>query len=119
MCVEVFRFYVVSFILLRETVNILFSFTNSRFGTEYGRECYCGNEVREGSNKVLEIVCSFNCPGDVTQRCGSGLHLTTYALTGTIPPQVDAPPATSKYIGCHTEATTGLALKGVGFSEKA
>lgn len=101
------------------------------FGTEYGREvgspiailqtslklnlqCFCGNFLAEGSKKVPEILCSFNCPGDDSQKCGAGSHLTTYALTGTLIPHVDTP-ALFRSLGCYTEATTGRALAGAGF----
>lgn len=74
-------------------------------------QCYCGNSLSEGSKKVPEIGCSFSCPGDATQSCGAGNHLTTYAVTGTTTPHTDTP-ATYKSIGCYTEATTGRALAG-------
>jgi len=85
------------------------------FGTEYGREVrnlyvdirhhtkypqfYCGSTPAAGSVKVQEAYCSFTCSGDATQTCGARDHLTTYALTGTVPVDTGA---TTTYgsLGC-------------------
>ncbi|KAK7425150.1 hypothetical protein QQX98_000064 [Neonectria punicea] len=49
------------------------------FGTEYGRECYCGNKLNTGSVKAdNQKDCSFTCPGDKTQYCGAGNRLQLY-----------------------------------------
>lgn len=58
-----------------------------------------------------EIACSFPCPGEQSQSCGAGNHLTTYAVVGTTTPHTDTP-AVFKSIGCYTEATAGRALTG-------
>jgi hypothetical protein len=49
------------------------------FGVEYGRECYCGNGLREGSVKAEnQNDCDFICPGDKSEYCGAGLRLELY-----------------------------------------
>ena len=49
------------------------------FGVEYGRECYCGDSLREGSVPAEEQGdCSFLCPGDRTTFCGAGMRLQLY-----------------------------------------
>lgn len=49
------------------------------FGTEYGRECYCGNVLKEGSQKATnQDDCSFPCAGDGTEFCGAGSRLELY-----------------------------------------
>lgn len=53
------------------------------FGVEYGRECYCGNSLREGSVQADdEDECSFPCPGDRSSLCGAGMRLQLYRNSG-------------------------------------
>ncbi|KAM3483607.1 hypothetical protein MY8738_003028 [Beauveria namnaoensis] len=48
------------------------------FGVEYGRECYCGTKLNEGSVKAEQEDCSFTCPGDDSEYCGAGNRLELY-----------------------------------------
>ncbi|KAL2882243.1 hypothetical protein SGCOL_002512 [Colletotrichum sp. CLE4] len=49
------------------------------FGTEYGRECWCGDEFGTGSALAAnQKDCSFPCAGDSTQFCGAGDRLQVY-----------------------------------------
>ena len=49
------------------------------FGVEYGRECYCGNTLKEGSVPAEnQADCSFPCPGDRAYLCGAGMRLQLY-----------------------------------------
>ncbi|KAI8196433.1 WSC domain-containing protein [Colletotrichum sp. SAR 10_76] len=48
------------------------------FGTEYGRECWCGNVLDATSKQAPLTDCSFPCPGDSTQKCGAGNRLQLY-----------------------------------------
>ncbi|KAH8898219.1 hypothetical protein GQ53DRAFT_881242 [Thozetella sp. PMI_491] len=49
------------------------------FGTEYGRECYCGNSVASTSAKLLDpSECNMSCKGNKAQSCGSGRRLQVY-----------------------------------------
>ncbi|PMD60425.1 WSC-domain protein [Hyaloscypha bicolor E] len=48
------------------------------WGTEYGRECYCGNSFGQGSVAAPNSDCSMLCPGDVTEYCGAGNRLSVY-----------------------------------------
>ncbi|KAL7931905.1 WSC domain-containing protein [Trichoderma chlorosporum] len=51
------------------------------FGTEYGRECYCGNVLKEGSqNATNQGDCSFLCAGNSQEFCGAGSRLELYKL---------------------------------------
>ncbi|KAF4508098.1 hypothetical protein G6O67_004522 [Ophiocordyceps sinensis] len=60
------------------------------FATEYGRECYCGNSIQEGSVKAInQNDCSFPCAGDGTGYCGAANRLQLYKLSDsatTMPP---------------------------------
>jgi hypothetical protein len=52
------------------------------FGTEYGRECYCGNVLKQGAAKATnQDDCSFPCAGDGTEYCGAGSRLELYKLS--------------------------------------
>ncbi|KAK2055257.1 WSC domain-containing protein [Colletotrichum caudatum] len=49
------------------------------FGTEYGRECWCGNEFGAGSVLAAnQKDCYFPCGGDSTQLCGASNRLNVY-----------------------------------------
>ncbi|KAL0943409.1 WSC domain-containing protein [Colletotrichum truncatum] len=48
------------------------------FGTEYGRECWCGDALGTGSVEAPLTDCSFPCAGDSTQKCGAGNRLQVY-----------------------------------------
>ncbi|KAH7319166.1 hypothetical protein BKA65DRAFT_609130 [Rhexocercosporidium sp. MPI-PUGE-AT-0058] len=72
------------------------------FGTEYGRECYCGNSFGAGSTVAPTIDCSFTCGGNLYEYCGAGNRLTVYALNGT------ALPSTSSVSSSSTQAPTGV-----------
>jgi hypothetical protein len=51
------------------------------FGTEYGRECYCGNVLNEGSKKAAnQDDCSFPCAGNDKELCGAGSRLELYKV---------------------------------------
>ncbi|KAI1203068.1 WSC domain-containing protein [Nemania serpens] len=61
------------------------------FGTEYGRECYCGSTLQRGSVSAPASDCSQLCGGDPLQYCGNGNRLSVYLLNGT-----DTSPAPSE-----------------------
>ncbi|PVI04908.1 heme peroxidase [Periconia macrospinosa] len=48
------------------------------FGTEYGGECYCGNELKGDLGKGVEAECQFLCGGDKAEFCGAGNRLSVY-----------------------------------------
>lgn len=50
------------------------------FGTEYGAECYCGNEIARASEMVEEGECGMRCKGDRSEFCGGPNRLSVYAL---------------------------------------
>ncbi|KAK4219242.1 putative fungistatic metabolite [Rhypophila decipiens] len=51
------------------------------FGTEYGRECYCGNALNAGSIPAAQSDCSMVCAGNPFEYCGAGNRLELYKLT--------------------------------------
>ncbi|KAI1169114.1 hypothetical protein F5B18DRAFT_9053 [Nemania serpens] len=64
------------------------------FGTEYGDECYCGDEFGEGSVTAPSSQCGMACSGDATELCGAGDRLSVYELTPTTPPDTPDEPDT-------------------------
>jgi hypothetical protein len=46
-------------------------------GTEYGTECYCGNQFAATAAKAEEKECSVLCPGGMGV-CGAGSRLSVY-----------------------------------------
>ncbi len=81
------------------------------FGVEYGRECYCGNNLNVGSVEAQLTDCSFSCPGDPSESCGAGNRLSLY--TRTADPEV---PNLSVYSsrGCYAEPPNARALAAQG-----
>lgn len=77
------------------------------FGTEYGRECYCGNTAPSAAAKAADGDCSLPCAGNDDELCGAGQRLTVYERAQN-PPAV----ADFEYHGCHGDATAQRALKG-------
>ncbi|PVF98808.1 WSC-domain-containing protein [Serendipita vermifera] len=47
--------------------------------TEWGRECWCDNEIHNHGNWAGSIECDFPCTGDSDERCGGGLRMTMWA----------------------------------------
>ncbi|KAM7198104.1 putative fungistatic metabolite [Naviculisporaceae sp. PSN 640] len=54
------------------------------FGTEYGRECYCGNTLNAGSVSATQSDCNMVCAGNPLEYCGSGNRLELYKLTAAL-----------------------------------
>ncbi|OAA38041.1 hypothetical protein NOR_06786 [Metarhizium rileyi] len=50
-------------------------------GTEYGGQCYCGNEL-VGSKKLDDSACNVSCEGDKSDKCGGGWALSVYSKDG-------------------------------------
>ncbi|KAI9148881.1 WSC domain-containing protein [Paramyrothecium foliicola] len=49
------------------------------WGIEYGRECYCDNQLRGNTAPdSTNTTCSFLCPGDKLTYCGAGSRLSMY-----------------------------------------
>ncbi|KAK4227293.1 WSC-domain-containing protein [Podospora fimiseda] len=80
------------------------------FGLEYGKECYCGDSLNEGSVEAAAEDCSFECPGDSAQTCGAGNRLTLYTRSDDEAPPGPTLPTTYRALGCHSEPTGTRAL---------
>ena len=96
----------------------LFKLTNP-VGTEYGRECYCGNSFATGSVSAPQGDCYFPCAGNSAEICGAGVHLSVYATSVSVvapaAPPTPSNPATIgnyDYFSCMTEGANSRALQG-------
>jgi hypothetical protein len=56
------------------------------FGTEYGRECYCGNTLDVSSTVAPATECRMLCAGINTEYCGAGNRLSVYKKKQITPP---------------------------------
>ncbi|KAK4214780.1 WSC domain-containing protein [Rhypophila decipiens] len=81
------------------------------FGTEYGRECFCGLALTDGGAPAPLSECNFPCSGNAAQVCGAGSRMNLYnhpAKTPSNPEEING--GSSKRIGCVTEAQGGRTL---------
>ncbi|EEY16875.1 conserved hypothetical protein [Verticillium alfalfae VaMs.102] len=87
------------------------------FGVEYGRECYCGDALRDATVKKADNQddCSFLCPGDKMTFCGAGVRLQLYKLgdapiaAGTTASSSTLTATTSAAASTVTTSTTSVA----------
>ncbi|KAK2590972.1 hypothetical protein QQS21_011331 [Conoideocrella luteorostrata] len=87
------------------------------WGTEYGRECYCGNSIDKSSAAAPVGDCNMACGGEPSEYCGAGNRLELYSTTSA--PVTPTPTATlvhkptvSPYtlVGCWSEGNGVRAL---------
>ncbi|OAA45490.1 WSC domain containing protein [Metarhizium rileyi] len=87
------------------------------WGTEYGRECYCGNALDKTSAAAAITECNMACGGDPSVFCGAGNRLELYSTTSA--PVTPTPTATLSHkptispytmVGCWSEGTGARAL---------
>lgn len=96
------------------------------WGTEYGRECYCGNSLDKTSAAAPIGDCNMPCGGEPSEYCGAGNRLELYSTTSA--PATPTPTATlihkrtvSSYtlVGCWSEGNGVRALtQGFTASDK-
>lgn len=82
------------------------------FGTEWSRECWCGDEPADGSGLAPLEDCNYACTGDATEACGGSRRLSLYhnaALTG---PQQPATVGKYNFYGCVTDSQGQRTLTG-------
>jgi hypothetical protein len=89
------------------------------WGTEYSKECFCGNSLHEDSEERPLDECSTVCGGDDTQYCGNGDRLELYSTTSAPPTSTSAAAAAPTHVeavgdyalvGCWNEIPDGRAL---------
>ncbi|KAK8127746.1 hypothetical protein PG984_008854 [Apiospora sp. TS-2023a] len=88
------------------------------FGTEYGRECYCGATLDSSSSKTsgstINGACGKPCGGNNTEICGDGGLLSLFYSSDPTkysgPPAIVSGNANYTYYGCVGEPQNGRAL---------
>lgn len=73
------------------------------FGTQWGQECFCGNEPATGSAAAPPGDCNFACAGDATQTCGGSRRLSLYHNEDWTGPPTPPPFGDWEWYGCVTD----------------
>ncbi|KAB5563368.1 heme peroxidase [Coniochaeta sp. 2T2.1] len=76
------------------------------WGTEYGRECYCGSKPDISSTSAPLADCNMPCAGDSTQYCGAGNRLELYSNAAQISSSGGGTPTTTPPTSTSTSRTT-------------
>jgi beta-D-xylosidase 4 len=50
------------------------------FGVEFGRQCFCGNQINTSGSKVAESQCNTACPGNSTATCGGANRIGIWSV---------------------------------------
>lgn len=82
------------------------------FGTEYGRECYCGNTLNTGSVPATQSDCNMVCAGNPLEYCGSGNRLELYKLTAALTSSSSSSGTSSATASTSTSAGTTSSSTG-------
>ncbi|KAF8258450.1 WSC domain-containing protein [Lactarius quietus] len=97
-------------------------------GVEYGRECWCGSELENGSqfygnDNGIELGkfrpdpfvqnCDMACEGDPTELCGGSALLDLYNFTGTYPIGASVVPSSGEWnsLGCYSDSVSSRTLE--------
>lgn len=87
------------------------------FGIEYGRECYCGDELDPTATRRPGSECSMTCKASAgCEYCGAGRRLSVYNNTGkggpgsALPQPTGLPDGWASY-GCWIDGVHGRILK--------
>lgn len=40
------------------------------FGVQFGRDCFCGNDIKTSFNRVSDEECNIFCSGNTDELCG-------------------------------------------------
>ena len=87
-------------------------------GLEFGRECWYGSVVANGTTGDVDDNCKLPCGGNGLQYCGSSGHLLMYAAANAPAAPPSQPPvvAGASWYGCMTETITPRTLAGMNFN---
>jgi hypothetical protein len=87
-------------------------------GVEFGQECYCDVQLRNGATNATllpDSSCGYDCPGNKYENCG-GARTFDLFVNPALFPAGPTLPAGWKAAGCQTEASSGRALTGYTFA---
>ena len=90
------------------------------YGLEYGRECYCGDELAYKPYRTEPEACDVPCLGDPSQGCGGRSLLNLYKRNSADAVEPEDTGATALYepVGCFAEPDGAKALSQVYSSVK-
>jgi len=99
-------------------------------GLEFGRECWCGSELENGSQfygnfdginsdqpfhrpNPNGVYCNMGCEGDPTELCGGPALFDLYNFTGTYPIGASVVPAAGGWTsrGCYSDLVSSRTLE--------
>eukprot|EP00903_Cladosiphon_okamuranus_P016219 g14966.t1 len=78
------------------------------FGTQYGDECWCGDDDTDHLKHGESEACDFKCPGDATQNCGGrwAMNVYQYGPATITTPQCDGVMSGLGYYCCSASCGT-------------
>lgn len=83
-------------------------------GTEYGRECYCGNNIAASGAAATSSDCSFACAGNSAEVCGGNSRINIYHNISNVasaqPPATNAGPDGWGFLGCYIDNVNSRTL---------
>ena len=86
-------------------------------GAEYGQECYCDKQMRNGASNTTLLPssqCGMRCADNTYESCGGSRTLTLFN-NPSLYPSIPLPSGWNAS-GCYTEATSGRALSAYSTS---
>lgn len=82
------------------------------FGTEYGRECYCGNFLANSSTVAPAAECKMTCSGSNLEYCGGSSRLSLYKKKAALPPPVSTSSASTAPVSTPPASSSSAAPTG-------
>ena len=89
------------------------------FGTQWGRECWCDNELTSGSGPAPLSECNVPCIGDETEICGGSRRLSLYQNDGWVGPEHPTSIGDYAFYGCVTDSASRRTLTGAMLGSSA
>jgi hypothetical protein len=87
------------------------------FGTEYGRECWCGNDINANAAAAESVTeCDKPCAGAASELCGAGDRINVYQNGAFSGPPTVATVYQADYEGCAIDSASDRLFKGAAHS---
>lgn len=98
------------------------------FGTEYSKECYCGNAI--STSTTPQSDCAMVCSGNRTEYCGGPSRLSVWSISKSATSSLTTSRASSSsaatptvsgasYLGCYSDNTGGRTLTSSSTADKS
>ncbi|KAJ3218621.1 hypothetical protein HK099_004992, partial [Clydaea vesicula] len=69
---------------VEKCINHCKSFRLAFAGVQYGKECFCGDQIHPSATKMVEQKCSTSCEGNPGQLCGGGKLSNIFSTSETL-----------------------------------